>query len=159
MSTSDTERDLESTQFPESTEPLPSTSSTITQPEASSSVSSYMHTSYPQQNPPGYNYSPSGYYCSLGAYQECPINFNRPDFTHPPTKAQELYNIFCLNDHMNHVARRAFDKGWISKAETKRIFHRGLTETFDAYQKGYLASHYVNNMINYGKFYKYLSRS
>ena len=157
MSTSDTEGGPESTQFPEITEPIPSTSSSSTQPEASSSVTSYLHTSYPHQYPPAYSYRSSGYQNSLAAYQECPINFDRPDYTYPPTKSQELYNIYCLNDHMNHVARRAFDKGWISKAETKRIFHRGLGEAFDAFQKGFLASHYVDNMINYGKFYEYLS--
>ena len=159
MSTLDTEEGPESTQFPETSETVPTTSSSSTQPVASSSVASYIHTSYPQQHQPGYSYTSSGYQNSCAAYQECPVNFDRPDYTYPPTKPQELYNVFCLNDHMNHVARRAFDKGWISRTEAKRIFHRGLTETFDAYQKGFLASHYVDNMINYGKFYKYLSRS
>ena len=48
-------------------------------------------------------------------------------------------------------------KGWISKATVKRIFHRGLGESFDGYRDGFLAAHYIDNMINYGKFYKYLS--
>ena len=157
MNISDTEGRPESTQSPETAEPTPSTSSSLAQPEASSSVTSYLHTSYPHQFQPGYSYRSSGYQNTLAAYQECPINFDRPDYTYPPTKSQEVYNVYCLNDHMNHVARRAFDKGWISKAEVKRIFHRGLGETFDHYQKGHLASHYVDNMINYGKFYKYLS--
>ena len=159
MSTSSEDKP-ESTQFPETTEAVVTTSSSTTQPIASSSVSSYLHTSYPQQCLPGYSYRTSGYQNSLAAYQECPINFDRPDYTcPPPTKPQEVYNVYCLNDHMNHVARRAFDKGWISRAEVKRIFHRGLGETFDAFQGGYLAAHYVDNMINYGKFYKYLSGS
>ena len=160
MSTSSSsEEKPESTQFPETTGAIVATSSNTTQAVASNSVSSYLHTTYPQQYPPGYSYRSSGYQNSFGGYQECPINFDRPDYTSPPMKPQELYNVYCLNDHVNHMARRAFDKGWISEAQVKRIFHRGLGETFDAYQSGLLASHYVDNMINYGKFYKYLSRS
>ena len=135
------------------------TSATDTQ--AVGGVSAYyrpLPTSYtPQQSLPNYGYRSSGYQQSFAAYQEYPINFNRTDFTSPPTKAQETYNINCMNDHANHVARRACEKGWISKATVKRIFHRGLGESFDGYRDGFLAAHYIDNMINYGKFYKYLS--
>ena len=48
-------------------------------------------------------------------------------------------------------------KGGFLKQLTKRIFHRGLGESFDGYRDGFLAAHYIDNMINYGKFYKYLS--
>ena len=61
-------------------------------------------------------------------------------------------------DHANHVTRRAYEKGWISKARVKKIFHRGLEESFEGYRDGYLPPLYLDNMINYGKFYKYLSR-
>ena len=58
----------------------------------------------PQQHPPRYSYNSSGYQNSFLNYQECPINFDRPDCTYPPTKVQEIYNIYCLNDHANHTA-------------------------------------------------------
>ena len=118
-----------------------------------------LFTSYtPQQALPNYSYQSSGYQQSFADYQECPINFIRSDYATPPTKVQEPYNVYCMNDHANHVARRAYEKGWISKARVKKIFHRGLAESFGGYRDGYLPPLYLDNMINYGKFYKYLSR-
>ena len=118
-----------------------------------------LFTSYaPQQALPNYSYQSSGYQQSFADYQECPINFIRSDYATPPTKVQETYNVYCMNDHANHVARRAYEKGWISKERAKKIFHRGLGESFEGYRAGYLPPLYLNNMINYGKFYKYLSR-
>ena len=111
----------------------------------------------PQQALPSYSCLSSGYQQSFAVYQECPINFLRSDFTTPPTKVQETYHVYCMNDHANHVARRAYEKGWISKARVKKIFHRGLEESFEGYRDGYLPPLYLDNMINYGKFYKYLS--
>ena len=110
----------------------------------------------PQQYPLRYSYNSSGYQHSFLNYQECPINFDRPDYSSPPTRAQEVYNLYCLNDHANHMARRAYEKGWITVDSVKKTYHRGLGETFDAYRGDLLAPHYVDNMINYGKFYKYL---
>ena len=104
----------------------------------------------PQQALPNYSYQSSSYHY--------PINFLRTDYTTPPTKVQEAYNVYCMNDHANHVARRAYEKGWISKVRVKKIFHRGLEESFEGYRVGCLPPLYLNNMINYGKFYKYLSR-
>ena len=118
-----------------------------------------LFTSYTsQQALPNYSYQSSGYQQSSAYYQECPINFLRSDYATPPTKVQETYNVYCMNDHANHVARRAYEKGWISKARVKKIFHRGLVESFEGYRDRYLPPLYLNNMINYGKFYKYLSR-
>ena len=108
----------------------------------------------PQQVLPNYSYQSSGYQQSFADYQECPINFIRSDYTTPPTKVQETY----MNDNANHVAKRAYKKGWISKARVKKIFHRGLGESFEGYRDGYLPPLYLDNMINYGKFFKYLSR-
>ena len=54
--------------------------------------------------PVGHSYNSSGYQHSFLKYQECPINFDRPDCTYPPSKVTEVYNIYCLNDHANHVA-------------------------------------------------------
>ena len=112
----------------------------------------------PQQALTSYSYQSSGYQQSFADYQEHPINFFRLDYTTPPTKVQETYNVYCMNDHANHVARRAYEKGWISRARVKKIFHRGLDEAFEGYRDGYLPPLYLDNMINYGKFYKYLSR-
>ena len=118
-----------------------------------------LFTSYiPQQALPNYSYQSSGYQQSFADYQEYPINFFRSYYATPPTKVQETYNVYCMNDHENHMARRAYEKGWISKARVKKIFHRGLEESFEGYRDGYLPPLYLNNMINYGKFYKYLSR-
>ena len=61
----------------------------------------------PQQALPNYSYQSSGYQQSFADYQECPINFIRPDYTTPPTKVQETYHVYCMNNHANHVARRA----------------------------------------------------
>ena len=112
----------------------------------------------PQQAIRNHSYQSSGYQQSFADYQESPINFLRPDYTTPPTKVQETYHVYCMNDHANHVARRAYEKGWISRARVKKIFHRGLAESFEGYRDGYLPPLYLDNMINYGKFYKYLSR-
>ena len=88
-----------------------------------------------------------------------PINFLRPTYLAPPTRVQEAYNVYCMNDHANHVARRAYEKGWISRARMKKIFHRGLDDAFEDFRDGCLPPLYLNNMINYGKFYQYLSRT
>ena len=112
----------------------------------------------PQLALSNYSYQSSGYQQSFADYQEFPINFVRPSYATPPTKEQEAYHVYCMNDHANHVARRAYEKGWISRARVKKIFHRGLEESFEGYRDGCLPPLYLNNMINYGKFYKYLSR-
>ena len=112
----------------------------------------------PQQALFNYSYQSSGYQQSVADYQEHPINFLRSTYLTPPTRVQEAYNVYCMNDHANHVARTAYEKGWISRARVKKIFHRGLDDAFEGYRDGCLAPLYLNNMINYGKFYKYLSR-
>ena len=76
----------------------------------------------PQQALPNYSYQSSGYQQSFVDYQECPSNFIRSDCATPPTKIQETYNVYCMNDHANHMARRAYEKGWISKAESEKDF-------------------------------------
>ena len=110
----------------------------------------------PPRHPIGHSYNSSGYQRSFLNYQECPVNFDRPDCTYSPSKVTEIYNIYCLNDHQNHIARRTFERGWISLDAVKRIYHRGFAEAFEGYQQGFLPPHLIDNMINYGKFYKYL---
>ena len=87
----------------------------------------------PQLALPNYSYQSSAYQQSFADYQECPINFLRSDCATPPTKVQETYHVYCMNDNANHVARRAYEKGWISKARVKKIFHRDLAESFEGY--------------------------
>ena len=128
----------------------------VTQVTSSTSYVPVDLSNHPPRHPPGYSYNSSGYQHSFLNYQVCPINFDRPDCTYPPTKATEIYNIYCLNDHANHIACRTFEKGWISLDTVKRIYHRGFAEAFEGYRQGFLPPHYVDNMINYGKFYKYL---
>ena len=36
-----------------------------------------------------------------------------------PSRWQEAYNIYVLNDNMNQRAREAFDKGWITFESTQ----------------------------------------
>ena len=77
-----------------------------------------LFTSYaPQQALRNYSYQSSGYQHSFADYQECPINFLRSDYATPPTRVQETYNVYCMNDHANHVARRAYGKGGFLKQE------------------------------------------
>ena len=75
------------------------------------------------------------------------------------TSTTNTQTVYCMNDHANHVARRAYEKGWISRARVKKIFHRGLDDALEDFRDGCLPPLYLNNMINYGKFYQYLSRS
>ena len=136
------------------------TTSTInTQTVAGAGACNIPFTRYaPQQALFNYSYQSSGYQQSVADYQEHPINFLRSTYLTPPTRVQEAYNVYCMNDHANHVERRAYEKGWISRERVKKIFHRGLDDAFEGYRDGCLPPLYLNNMINYGKFYKYLSR-
>ena len=71
-----------------------------------------LFTSYvAQQALLNYSYQSSGYQQSFADYQECPINFLRADYATPPTRAQEAYHVYCMNDHANHMVRRAYEKG------------------------------------------------
>ena len=92
----------------------------------------------PPRYPIGHSYNSSGYQRSFANYQECPVNFDRPDCTYAPSKVTEVYNIYCLNDHQNHIARRTYERGWISLDAVKRIYHRGFSEAFEGYRQGYL---------------------
>ena len=99
----------------------------------------------PPRHPIGHSYNSSGYQHSFSNYQECPVNFDRPDYTYPPSKVTEIYTIYCLNDHQNHIAHRTFEKGWISLDTIKRIYHRGFAEAFEGYRQGFLPPHLIDN--------------
>ena len=65
----------------------------------------------PQQALPNYSYQSSGYQQSFADYQEHPINFFRLDYATPPTKVQETYNVYCMNDHANTLQEELMRKG------------------------------------------------
>ena len=159
MNPSKSEEDLETTSEPDTgtvTTVTYTSTPSVTQVSSSTSYVPIDLSTHPPRYPPVFSYNSSGYQRNFSNYQECPINFDRPDCTYPPSKVTEVYNIYCLNDHANHIARRTFEKGWITLETVKGIYHRGFAETFEGYQRGYLPPHYVDNMINYGKFYRYL---
>ena len=91
-------------------------------------------------------------------YTNVPVNFNRQSHVKPPNQYQEAYNLFCLEDQMNLMARQAYQQGWISNYACKSIYNRGLDKVSRLYQKGHLPREYYDNMVNYGKFYRMLRK-
>ena len=53
----------------------------VTQVSSSTSYVPLNLSTQPPHHPPGYSYNSSGYQHSFLNYQECPINFDRPDCT------------------------------------------------------------------------------
>ena len=74
-----------------------------------------------------------------------------------PSRWQEAYNIYVLNDNTNHRAREAFDQGWISFETTRRIYMNALHQTRVSCRQGQLSHTYLRHMLSYGKFYGYIS--
>ena len=74
-----------------------------------------------------------------------------------PSRWQEAYNIYVLNDNTNHRARDAFDKGWITFQSTQRIYMNALHQTRVLCHQGQLSHTYLRHMLSYGKFYGYIS--
>ena len=74
-----------------------------------------------------------------------------------PSRWQEAYNIYVLNDNTNHRAREAFDKGWITFQSTQRIYMNALHQTRVLCCQGQLSHTYLRHMLSYGKFYGYIS--
>ena len=64
-----------------------------------------------------------------------------------PSRWQEAYNIYVLNDNTNHRAREAFDKGWITFQSTQRIYMNALHQTKSLVSSGtivtYISETYV----------------
>ena len=75
-----------------------------------------------------------------------------------PSKWQEAYNIYVLNDNTNQRAREAFDKGWITFESTQRIYMNALHQTRSLCHQGQLSHTYLRHMLSYGKFYGYISQ-
>ena len=74
-----------------------------------------------------------------------------------PSRWQETYNIYVLNDNTNQRAREAFDKGWITFESTQRIYMNALHQTRVSCRQGQLSHTYLRHMLSYGKFYGYIS--
>ena len=74
-----------------------------------------------------------------------------------PSRWQEAYNIYVLNDNTNQRAREAFDKGWITFESTQRIYINALHQTRVSCHQGQLSHTYLRHMLSYGKFYGYIS--
>ena len=74
-----------------------------------------------------------------------------------PSRWQEAYNIYVLNDNTNQRAREAFDKGWITFESTQRIYMNALHQTRVLCHQGQLSHTYLRHMLSYGKFYGYIS--
>ena len=74
-----------------------------------------------------------------------------------PSRWQEAYNIYVLNDNTNQRAREAFDKGWITFQSTQRIYMNALHQTRVLCHQGQLSHTYLRHMLSYGKFYGYIS--
>ena len=74
-----------------------------------------------------------------------------------PSRWQEAYNIYVLNDNTNQRAREAFDKGWITFESTQGIYMNALHQTRSLCHQGQLSHTYLRHMLSYGKFYGYIS--
>ena len=74
-----------------------------------------------------------------------------------PSRWQEAYNIYVLNENTNQRAREAFDKGWITFESTRRIYINTLHQTRVLCHQGQLSHMYLRHMLSYGKFYGYIS--
>ena len=74
-----------------------------------------------------------------------------------PSRWQEAYNIYVLNENTNQRAREAFDKGWITFESTQRIYMNALHQTRVSCRQGQLSHIYLRHMLSYGKFYGYIS--
>ena len=74
-----------------------------------------------------------------------------------PSRWQEAYNIYVLNDNTNQRAREAFDKRWITFQSTQRIYMNALHQTRVLCHQGQLSHTYLRHMLSYGKFYGYIS--
>ena len=85
-----------------------------------------------------------------------PIELNSHQ-ANAPSRWQEAYNIYVLNDNTNHRAREAFDKGWITFQSTQRIYMNALHQTRVLCRQGQLSHTYLKHMLSYGKFYGYIS--
>ena len=95
MNPSKSEEDLETTSVVPTATPDTSTVTTVTYTSTPSVTQVSSSTSYvpidlsthPPRYPPVFSYNSSGYQRNFSNYQECPINFDRPDCTYPPLKS------------------------------------------------------------------------
>ena len=74
-----------------------------------------------------------------------------------PTKWQEAYNLYLFHEETNRKARQSVLNGCITFAATQRIYMNSLQECRRLNSQGKLAFCFLKYMLDFGKFYKYIS--
>ena len=76
-----------------------------------------------------------------------------------PTKWQEAYNLYLFHEETNRKARQSVLNGCITFAATQRIYMNSLQECRRLNSQGKLAFCFLKYMLDFGKFYKYISQN
>ena len=74
-----------------------------------------------------------------------------------PTKWQEAYNLYLFHEETNRKARQSVLNGCITFAAAQRICMNSLQECRRLNSQGKLAFCFLKYMLDFGKFYKYIS--
>ena len=74
-----------------------------------------------------------------------------------PTKWQEAYNLYLFHEETNREARQSVLDGRITFAAAQRIYMNSLQECRRLNSQGKLAFCFLKYMLDFGKFYKYIS--
>ena len=74
-----------------------------------------------------------------------------------PTKWQEAYNLYLFHEETNRKARQSVLNGCITFAAAQRIYMNSLQECRRLNSQGKLAFCFLKYMLDFGKFYKYIS--
>ena len=74
-----------------------------------------------------------------------------------PTKWQEAYNLYLFHEETNRKARQSLLNGCITFAAAQRIYMNSLQECRRLNGQGKLAFCFLKYMLDFGKFYKYIS--
>ena len=84
---------------------------------------------------------------------------NPEDYTGPraPTKWQEAYNLYLFHEETNKKARQSVLNGCITFAAAQRIYMNSLQECRRLNSQRKLAFCFLKYMLDFGKFYKYIS--
>ena len=102
------------------------------------------------------SYAPPLFRQPVQIHRELPVNFGRPNYTSPPTRWQESYNLYVIADQTNRQARISYENGWITLHSTKKIYLNSLHQTRLSCDSGYLALYFLEHLLDYGKFYSYI---
>ena len=74
-----------------------------------------------------------------------------------PTKWQEASNLYLFHEETNRKARQSVQNGCITFAAAQRIYMNSLQECRRLNSQGKLAFCFLKYMLDFGKFYKYIS--